>query len=381
MVTVRSASSTRPGAEVGVGEIRQQLTRGAVDATRQRGPPDESVDVGCREGVGAHGVEGDVEAEAEVPVGWPVEVEAVPLQQHREVGRLLELDDEHAGIDAVRRRRRNEHAVADVAPSPGGAGRASRPSPGRRRARPTRRGGPAGSSRRTPCRRRTARRARPRPRSCRTGNRGGRRRTGGRVDVHGQALPGVEQLDEQGRRRAPAGDVGRRRASSSGSAATRSCQRPETPRSVSPDPVGAPPGHRRGEPLLGSPHRSPSARPPVGMRPATQRGDALAAAIEVVDHVRRQRVRLGGARHRRTHQVALALDDRRVDAHQAGGTAVAVEALERQLGAAPTELDRIVVDDGDRRVVDARRVEVAEGDDGRRPPPRAQARRADRPTC
>ena len=64
-----------------------------------------------------------------------------------------------------------------------------------------------------------------------------------------------------------------------------------------------------------------------------------------------------------------------------GGTAIAVEAFEGQLGAAPAELDRIVVDDGDRRVVDARRVEVAEGDDGRRPPALDAAPTAARRTC
>ena len=53
-------------------------------------------------------------------------------------------------------------------------------------------------------------------------------------------------------------------------------------------------------------------------------------------------------------------------------TAIAVEALQGQLGATPAELDRVVVDDRDRRVVDPRRVEVAEGDDRRHPVALAQ---------
>ena len=52
---------------------------------------------------------------------------------------------------------------------------------------------------------------------------------------------------------------------------------------------------------------------------------------------------------------------------------VAVEAFQRQLGTPPAELDRVVVDDGDRRVVDACRVEVAEGDDRRGPASLAQS--------
>ena len=152
----------------------------------------------------------------------------------------------------------------------------------------------------------------------------------------------------------------------------RSVQRPERRRaSVSPDAVGAPSRHRRGEPLLGSRAAVAAVLPCLCGMPA-QRGDALAAAVEVVDHVRASSGVVVERCHRRTDQVALSLDDRGVDAHEAGGTAVAVEAFEGQLGAAAAELDRIVVDDRDRRVVDARRVEVTEGDDGRRPPPRAQ---------
>ena len=128
-----------------------------------------------------------------------VDAEAVPLQQHREVGRFLQLDHEQVAVDAVRRRRRHDHAVAGV--------------DGERHEQVEHRVGGLGLDQLGPLRpaHRTAWRRRT---PCRPGRRvehdprlGLAERTvevaacerAVRVDVHGQAFAGVEQLDEQRR--------------------------------------------------------------------------------------------------------------------------------------------------------------------------------------
>ena len=86
----------------------------------------------------------------------------------------------------------------------------------------------------------------------------------------------------------------------------------------------------------------------------------------MVDHVRRQAVRHGRVVIAPTggSRAASSGVSRRTIR---GRPVVAVEALEGELGRAPTELDRVVVDDRDHRVGDAGGVEVAERDDRRRP--------------
>ena len=56
--------------------------------------------------------QGEVEAEPEMALGPAVDGEALPLQQHREVGRLLELDQQDALADGVRHPGGDEHGVA-----------------------------------------------------------------------------------------------------------------------------------------------------------------------------------------------------------------------------------------------------------------------------
>ena len=104
--------------------------------------------------------------------------------------------------------------------------------------------------RRTPCRPRPACRARPTPRSCRTDSRGGGVRTSVRVDVHRQAFAGVEQLDEQRRRRSPAGDV-RRAEPAVGVGLDEVAEQPRLAEVGEAGRVAAPSGHGGGEPLLG----------------------------------------------------------------------------------------------------------------------------------
>ena len=100
------------------------------------------------------------------------------------------------------------------------------------------------------------------------------------VEVHRQPFPGVEQLDEQRRRRTPAGDVGGAEPAL-GVGSDEVAQQSGGTEIGEPGTVGAPAGDGRGEPLLGT------ERPGV----AAQLGDPFAAAVEVLDHVRRQSVR------------------------------------------------------------------------------------------
>ena len=72
---------------------------------------------GPRSGAGSHAAqvdapERDVPPEPERRLVLVRDAEAVPLEQDREVGRLLELDDEHAVADRVRRARGHEDRVA-----------------------------------------------------------------------------------------------------------------------------------------------------------------------------------------------------------------------------------------------------------------------------
>src|SRR5439155_27216942 len=56
--------------------------------------------------------EGDVEPQAEVTVDRSVDREPGPFEQYRQIGRLLQLDEEDALADRVRKARGNEDPVA-----------------------------------------------------------------------------------------------------------------------------------------------------------------------------------------------------------------------------------------------------------------------------
>ena len=152
-----------------------------------------------------------------------LDAEAVPLEQDREVGRLLQLDHQDPVADRVRRARRDEDRVAGLtgsgcsAPSIASVSCVARPS-----ARASR----ASRSSRKPTRDLGARLGLERSSHASVLPYGERRGAPGeraaRVDVDGQALAGVEQLDEQRRVGAAAGDVRPGRGSASGSAATAS---------------------------------------------------------------------------------------------------------------------------------------------------------------
>lgn len=89
---------------------------GGVD--QRRGPrvigADQRVDRLRGGAVKIDRAEGDVEAEAQMARGGPVDVEAAPLEQDREVFGLLHLDQEHPFADRVQHPGRHEDGVAGV---------------------------------------------------------------------------------------------------------------------------------------------------------------------------------------------------------------------------------------------------------------------------
>ena len=160
-----------------------------------------------------------VPAEVEVALGLR-ELEAVPLEQHREVGRLLELDEQDAGADRVRRPGGDEDRVAGARRGARAGRRASRPSPASRIQRAhlgeldvALEAGPA--PRRPARRRRSAT-----PPSCRRGCRAPRGRTRGPGWTWtGSRWPASSSLTSSAGVGAVAADVLGARGSASGSAA------------------------------------------------------------------------------------------------------------------------------------------------------------------
>jgi hypothetical protein len=72
----------------------------------------QAVEVSIGDGGGIDGLQRDVEPEAQVAVAVAVDGEVLPLQQDRQVGRLLELEDEDPLLDRVGQSRRHEHGIA-----------------------------------------------------------------------------------------------------------------------------------------------------------------------------------------------------------------------------------------------------------------------------
>ncbi len=94
-----SAAGQQLGAEVAVGPAGEQaphLPAGQAAVAHQVLP------LGRRQRVEPQRVEDGGEPEAEVTVALPVDREAVPLQQRREVGGLLQLEHQDPGVDGVR---------------------------------------------------------------------------------------------------------------------------------------------------------------------------------------------------------------------------------------------------------------------------------------
>ena len=96
-------------------EVRVGLRR---HDRRESGPFDpvlrehETIEISVRHGTPVDRLERCLEAEVEVSVLLSVDREVLPLEEDRQIGRLLEFEDEDASLNCVGQACRHEHRIA-----------------------------------------------------------------------------------------------------------------------------------------------------------------------------------------------------------------------------------------------------------------------------
>lgn len=102
-----------PGPKVGIGIGRHDRDDRVLGLVLGRiGSSDESLQLGIAQAVGTDGPDRHVEPQIQVTVDGPVDLEAGPFEQDREIGRLLEFQDEEVLPDRMRRAGRDEDGVS-----------------------------------------------------------------------------------------------------------------------------------------------------------------------------------------------------------------------------------------------------------------------------